>query len=88
MSVIEMEVRKPIRRKVTRYGNSLGITIPSEIVQQSNISIGDEFEWFITENGDVMGKRVRKSEVREEVLDIFADILEEDAELLWALRDK
>jgi antitoxin component of MazEF toxin-antitoxin module len=88
MSVIEMEIRKPIRRKVTRYGNSLGITIPSEIVQQSNISIEDEFEWFITENGDVMGKRVRKSEVREEVLDIFADILEEDDELLWALRDK
>jgi hypothetical protein len=49
----------------------------------------DEFEWFITEDGDVMGKRVRKNEVREEVLDIFADILEEDAELLWALlRDK
>ncbi|MBN6188726.1 AbrB/MazE/SpoVT family DNA-binding domain-containing protein [Aneurinibacillus sp. BA2021] len=73
---------------MTRYGNSLGITIPSEIVQQSNISMDDEFEWFITEDGDVMGKRVRRNEVREEVLDIFADILEEDAELLWALRDK
>ncbi|MBN6188282.1 hypothetical protein JQN58_15600 [Aneurinibacillus sp. BA2021] len=88
MSVMKMEAKKPIRRKVTRYGNSLGITIPSEIVQQSNISMDDEFEWFITEDGDVMGKRVRRNEVREEVLDIFADILEEDAELLWALRDK
>lgn len=56
--------KKRYRRKVSKIGNSVGITIPTELIKANGISQDDEFEWGVTANGDVFAKTV-PSEIAE-----------------------
>lgn len=69
-------------KKVTKWGNSKGILLPSLILENLNLSEGDEVE-FIFENGKVILKN--KSEQLdipnydlEELLDGYEPSLEQD----------
>lgn len=69
-------------KKVTKWGNSKGILLPSLVLENLNLSEGDEVE-FIFENGKVILKN--KSEQLdipnydlEELLDGYEPSLEQD----------
>lgn len=69
-------------KKVTKWGNSMGILLPSLVLENLNLSKGDEVE-FIFENGKVILKN--KSEQLdipnydlEELLDGYEPSLEQD----------
>ncbi len=69
-------------KKVTKWGNSKGILLPSLVLENLNLSEGDEVE-FIFENGKVILKN--KSEQLdipnydlEELLDAYEPSLEQD----------
>lgn len=69
-------------KKVTKWGNSKGILLPSLVLENLNLSEGDEVE-FIFENGKVILKN--KSEQLdipnydlEELLDDYEPSLEQD----------
>jgi putative addiction module antidote len=48
-----------LKRKVVTIGNSLRVTIPSEIVDMLKISEGDEIE-FLSTNGDIVVRKAKK----------------------------
>jgi antitoxin component of MazEF toxin-antitoxin module len=75
-------------RKISKMGNSYGISIPTEFIKENKISLEDEFVWTEGDNGEIYAKPVEKPKIRREVLDLFSDIIEEDEDLLRALRDK
>ncbi|HHY73787.1 MAG TPA: AbrB/MazE/SpoVT family DNA-binding domain-containing protein [Bacillus bacterium] len=61
MAVIEVE------RKVTKIGNSLGITLPQEILEHLKVKQGDEIQFQLEENGRVSFKK--KQHLNLEALD-------------------
>lgn len=89
MSVIELD-KKEFRRKVTRVGNSMGITIPNEFVQVQGIQPGDEYQIRVNDQGDIILRRVSRipDNVRPEVLNLFAETFMEYEDVLRTLKDK
>lgn len=61
MAVIE------VGRKVTKIGNSLGITLPQEILEHLKVKQGDEIQFQLEENGRVSFKK--KQHLNLEALD-------------------
>jgi antitoxin MazE len=89
MSVIELD-NKEYSRKVTRVGNSIGITIPNEFVQDQGIQPGDEYRVIVNDQGDIILRRATRipENVRPEVLNLFAETFLEYEDVLRTLRDK
>jgi len=79
-------------RKIGRMGNSLGVSLPKVLAEKMNVSQGDEIEFIENDRGEVVLKKVRKSQlpdnVRPEVLEAFIDVFEEDEGVLEDLRDR
>jgi len=79
-------------RKIGRMGNSLGVSLPKNLAEKLNISQGDEIEFVENDRGEVVLKKIRKSQlpenVRAEVLEAFFDVFEEDEGILEDLRDR
>jgi antitoxin MazE len=88
MKGMNMVMGKKHIRKISKMGNSYGISIPTEFIRENKISLEDEFVWIQEDNGEIYAKPVEKPKIRREVLDLFSDIMEEDEDLLRALRDK
>lgn len=65
MAVVEME------RKVTKVGNSLGITLPQEVLKHANIAQGDEIKFTLEKDGTVSFKKYKplNTEVLEDSID-------------------
>ncbi len=83
--VLEME------RKVTKIGNSLGITFPSDILKKINVVQGDEVT--IDVRGDeIVLRKSRKINLPNGISPDFFDILNETMteydETIKGLRDK
>jgi antitoxin MazE len=49
-----------VERKITRIGNSLGITLPQEVLNHLNVKQGDEIKLLLEEDGTVSFKRQEK----------------------------
>lgn len=79
-------------RKIGKMGNSLGVSLPKSLAEQLKIVQGDEIEFIVNEEGEVILRKVRKpmlpENVRPEVLEAFYDIFEEDEDILNDLRDR
>lgn len=79
-------------RKIGKMGNSLGVSLPKALADQLKVAQGDEIEFIVNEEGDVMLRKVRQTKlpdnVRVEVLEAFYDIFEEDEDILNDLRDR
>lgn len=79
-------------RKIGKMGNSLGVSLPKILAEQLKVTQGDEIEFIVNEEGEVMLRKVRQSKlpenVRAEVLEAFYDIFEEDEDILNDLRDR
>lgn len=46
-----------VERKVTKIGNSLGVTFPQEVLQHLNVKQGDEVVFNLDTNGQVSFKK-------------------------------
>ncbi|MFX4301535.1 AbrB/MazE/SpoVT family DNA-binding domain-containing protein [Alicyclobacillus tolerans] len=56
MGAVPME---PVHRKVTKIGNSLGVTFNKELLKRINVDLGDDLEIIVNENeGEIV---LRKS---------------------------
>ncbi|MFZ0447212.1 MAG: AbrB/MazE/SpoVT family DNA-binding domain-containing protein [Bacillus sp. (in: firmicutes)] len=73
-------VVKEVERKVTKIGNSLGVTFPQEVLAQLGISHGDEVQFHI-ENGKVSIKKKKHltlpEGIDEEFLEQMNDMIKE-----------
>jgi antitoxin MazE len=73
-------VVKEVERKVTKIGNSLGVTFPQEVLEHLGITHGDEVR-FELENGQVnIKKKVNVNlpkGIDEEFLDQMNDMINE-----------
>lgn len=78
-------------RKVTKIGNSLGITFPNEMLKRLNVSQGDE---VIIEQADdeiIIRKNVKISlpkGISKDFFDVFNETLAEYDETIKGLRDR
>lgn len=79
-------------RKVGRFGNSLGVSLPKTLADKLHIALGDEVEFIENDRGEVVLKKARKGNlpdgVRPEVLQVFYDVFEEDKGILEDLRNR
>lgn len=51
MAVMEVE------RKVTKVGNSLGVTLPQQVLNHLNVKQGDEIKFTLEDDGSVSVKK-------------------------------
>jgi len=80
MAVIEVE------RKITKIGNSLGVTLPQEVLKHLKIKHGDEIKFNLEDNGNVS---VRKfTPIDEDFLDGFKYAFENYDDALSNLADR
>lgn len=72
MGAVPME---PIHRKVTKIGNSLGVTFNKELLKRINVDLGDDLEIIVNENeGEIV---LRKSpKVPQELGPRFFEVLQ------------
>lgn len=79
-------------RKMVRIGNSLGITIPSEIIEKKRLNQGDPIMVEIDEGGNIVLIPMKRAElpqnVRSEVLEAAYNVMEKYKETLKRLQDR
>ncbi|MBP1970544.1 putative addiction module antidote [Virgibacillus natechei] len=62
-------------RKVTKIGNSYGITFPKELLKEAGISYGDNVQLEVKE-GEIVLKKGKQVELPEGISEDFFDVLE------------
>lgn len=80
MAVFEVE------RKVTRIGNSLGVTLPQEVLKHLEIKHGDEIKFKLEDNGNVSIKKF--TPIDEDFLEGFKYAFENYDDALRNLADR
>ena len=80
MAVIEVE------RKITKIGNSLGVTLPQEVLKHLNIKQGDEIKFQLEDNGNITVKKF--TPVDEDFLEGFKYAFENYDDALRNLADR
>jgi len=71
---------KQFERKVTKIGNSFGITIPIELLKQVGLSQGDDVQVEVKDGNIVLRKKEQQSlpeGVDAEFMDILNDVIKE-----------
>jgi len=66
-------------RRITKIGNSLGVTFPSELLNQLNLSQGDEVTVEV-ENNSLIIKKSRKVNLPNGISEDFFDVVNESFE--------
>lgn len=84
---------KPVERKVTKIGNSLGITVPQEIINLLDVNLGDIVSLEVNDNNDeIIIKKQKKVSLPKDVapafLDIVSDVFERYDETLKGLANR
>ncbi|WP_332633601.1 AbrB/MazE/SpoVT family DNA-binding domain-containing protein [Halalkalibacter flavus] len=68
---------KNMERKVTKIGNSLGVTFPAELLKRLGVAHGDDV--FIEEqDGAIVIRKSQKVQLPKGVSDDFFDILDKN----------
>ncbi len=84
---------KQVERKVTRIGNSLGVTLPQEVLDHLKLKQGDEVK-FNLENGYVSFKKHKMlnvdvlEDIDQDFLDGMKDLIENYDNTLRNLADR
>lgn len=81
-----------MEHKVTKFGNSLGITM-TEALKQIGLGQGDTVHIEVKEaEGEIVIRKANKvtlpAGVSEEFLETLSKVMEEDEEILKALKDR
>ncbi|OGO81285.1 MAG: AbrB family transcriptional regulator [Clostridiales bacterium GWC2_40_7] len=86
-----MSVVSEMERKVTRIGNSLGVTFPNEVLKKVNIAQGDVVTIDV-KDGEIVLRKSRKINLPQGISPDFFDILNETmteyGDTIKGLRDK
>lgn len=69
-----MSVVSTMERKVSRIGNSLGITLPSEFLRKIGVKQGDELSLELRD-GAIVLRKSRKVELPKGISPDFFDVL-------------
>jgi antitoxin MazE len=64
-----------VERKITKIGNSLGVTIPNDFLEMANISLGDEVVVDYVDNKITL-KKSEKIQKPEGLSDNFFEVLD------------
>ncbi|MHA7136645.1 AbrB/MazE/SpoVT family DNA-binding domain-containing protein [Rossellomorea aquimaris] len=78
-------------RRVTRIGNSYGITIPTELLKQVGLAQGDDVQVEVKEGKIVLRKKEQLTlpeGVDAEFMDILNDVIKEHDKAFKGLVDK
>ncbi|RFU66808.1 AbrB/MazE/SpoVT family DNA-binding domain-containing protein [Bacillus sp. V59.32b] len=65
---------KQVERKVTKVGNSLGVTFPAEVLEHLNVKQGDQVS-FHFEQGAVKIEKARKVPLPKGIDNNFLDLM-------------
>lgn len=82
---------KRVHRKVTRIGNSLGVTLNRELLNKIHVDLGDELEIIVKENeGEIV---LRKAATLPEGIDpqffeTFDEMMQQYHETIEGLKDR
>jgi putative addiction module antidote len=80
-----------MERKVTKIGNSLGVTFPSEVLKSIHVKLGDEVTIDVKDD-EIIIKKSRKVQLPSGISPDFFDILNETMsnydETIKGLRDR
>ncbi|RXT08168.1 AbrB/MazE/SpoVT family DNA-binding domain-containing protein [Ammoniphilus sp. CFH 90114] len=80
-----------VLRKVTKVGNSLGITFPAEMLKKANITLGDDIE-IEYKDGEIILKKSQKVNLPEgvdaEFMELLNEVIKEHDEAFRGLVDK
>jgi antitoxin MazE len=78
-------------RRVTKIGNSLGITIPTDLLKQVGLAQGDDVQVEVVEGKIVLRKKEQLTlpeGVDAEFMDILNDVIKEHDQAFKGLVDK
>ncbi|WP_163970406.1 AbrB/MazE/SpoVT family DNA-binding domain-containing protein [Oceanobacillus halotolerans] len=78
-------------RKVTKIGNSLGITLPTELLKQVGLAQGDDVQVEVKEGKIVLRKKEQitlPEGVDAEFMDTLNDVIKEHDEAFKGLVDR
>jgi putative addiction module antidote len=53
-----------VERKITKIGNSLGVTLPPEVVRHIGAEKGDGLNFELTDNGTVVLKKHKRLKIK------------------------
>jgi len=67
-----------IERKVTKIGNSYGITIPAEFLKESGLSYGDNVQLNV-KDGEIVMRKKEEMKIPEGISADFFKVLERNA---------
>lgn len=82
---------RQIERKITKIGNSYGVTIPIDMLKEAGISYGDHVQLDLKKGKIMMEKKkeVRLPEgVDNDFMDVLNDVIKEHHEAFKGLVDK
>lgn len=63
-----------IERKVTKIGNSYGVTVPVDMLKEAGLSYGDNVQ-LEAKDGEIVLRKKKEIELPEGVDDDFMDVL-------------
>ena len=66
-------------RRITKIGNSLGVTFPSELLSQLDLNQGDEVT-LVVENNSLIIRKSRKVNLPNGISEDFFDVVNESFE--------
>lgn len=69
-----------IERRITQIGNSLGLTLPNDILKALNVKKGDEVQVELVGNQVIIKKAPKMIELPEGIPADFFNLLEEEME--------
>lgn len=79
------------KKKIVKIGNSLGVIIPSNIIEEKGLTAGDPLTISLDENGDIILKPVKEElpeGIRPEVLDRALSMMDKYKDTLKGLQDR
>lgn len=82
---------KQFERKVTRVGNSFGITLPHELLKQVGLAHGDDVQVEVKDGKIVLGKKEKitlPEGVDAEFMDVLNDVIKEHDKAFKGLVDR
>lgn len=80
-------MKKVIKRKLRKVGNSYTITIPPEIVAMEDLQEGD-YVTFTKQNGEIILKKAPEDILTPEFFTLVQDLCEENEEIIKGLIER
>jgi putative addiction module antidote len=82
-------IKERAERKITKVGNSSGITLPKELLEKINLKTGDEVYLELKGNEIIIKKKISLNQnISPDFFEILESSMDEYDSTIKALRDK